>query len=179
LREIVHPDLWNYATIEPDLSGFDACFFCLGVTSIGMKKEEYERVTYGITLAAAEVLCRLNPRMTFIFVSGAGTDSSENGRIMWARVKGRTENALSRLPFAGTYMFRPGLIEALHGIKSRTTSYRVLYPLFKPLFPLIRAVFPDHILTTEQIGRAMLNVTRQGYPKQVLESKDIRAAASR
>jgi len=179
LREIVHQDLWNYATVEPDLSGFEACFFCLGVSSSGMKKEEYERLTYGITLAAAEALCRLNPRMTFIYVSGAGTDSSENGRVMWANVKGRTENALSRLPFAAAYMFRPGIIEPLYGIKSKTTSYRVLYMLTKPLFPWIRAAFPDYVLTTEQIGRAMLTVARQGYPKRVLESKDIRAAVPR
>ncbi len=179
LREIVHQDLWNYATVEPDLSGFEACFFCLGVSSSGMKKEEYERLTYGITLAAAEALCRLNPRMTFIYVSGAGTDSSENGRVMWANVKGRTENALSRLPFAAAYMFRPGIIEPLYGIKSKTTSYRVLYMLTKPLLPWIRAAFPDYVLTTEQIGRAMLTVARQGYPKRVLESKDIRAAVPR
>jgi uncharacterized protein YbjT (DUF2867 family) len=175
LREIRHSDLWSYATIEPDLSGFEACFFCLGVSSSGMKNEEYERLTYGITLAAAETLCRLNPRMTFIYVSGAGTDSSENGRITWARVKGRTENALSRLPFAAAYMFRPGIIEPLDGIKSKTVSYRVLYMLTKPLLPWIRAAFPDHVLTTEQISRAMLTVARQGYTKRVLESKDIRA----
>jgi uncharacterized protein YbjT (DUF2867 family) len=179
LREIVRSDLWHYATIESDLSGFDACFFCLGVSSGGMKEEEYERLTYGITLAAAEALCRLNPQMTFIYVSGAGTDSSENGRIRWARVKGRTENALLRLPFTAAYMFRPGIIEPLYGIKSKTASYRVLYTLTKPLLPWIRAAFPDHVLTTEQIGRAMLTVTRQGYPKRVLESKDIRAVLNR
>jgi uncharacterized protein YbjT (DUF2867 family) len=179
LREIVRSDLWNYATVEPDLSGFEACFFCLGVSSGGMEEEQYERLTYGITLAAAEVLCRLNPRMTFIYVSGAGTDSSENGRIRWARVKGKTENALSRLPFAAAYMFRPGIIEPLHGIKSKTASYRILYTLTKPLLPLMRAAFPDHVLTTEQIGRAMLKVARHGYPKRVLESKDIRAVVHR
>jgi uncharacterized protein YbjT (DUF2867 family) len=179
LREMVRSDLWNYANIEPDLSGFEACFFCLGVSSGGMEEEQYERLTYGITLAAAEALCRLNPRMTFIYVSGAGTDSSENGRIRWARVKGRTENALSRLPFAAAYMFRPGIIQPLHGIKSKTASYRILYSLTKPLLPLMRAAFPDYVLTTEQIGRAMLTVARQGYPKRVLESKDIRAVVSR
>ena len=126
LREIVHKDLWNYAEVEPDLVGFDACFFCLGVSSAGMAEQEYERLTYGITVAAADVLCRLNPRMTFIYVSGTGTDSSEKGRSMWARVKGRTENALLQRPFAAAYMFRPGLIQPLHGIKSKTTSYRLL-----------------------------------------------------
>jgi uncharacterized protein YbjT (DUF2867 family) len=178
LREIVHRDPGHYEGIEADLSGFDACFFCLGVSSSGMAREDYERVTYGITVAAAEVLCRLNPRMTFIYVSGAGTDSSERGRSMWARVKGRTENALLRMPFAAAYMFRPGIIEPLNGIKSRTTFYRVFYVLAKPLLPLLRSAIPDHVLTTQQIGRAMLTVARQGWPRQILESKDIRAAAN-
>jgi uncharacterized protein YbjT (DUF2867 family) len=177
LREIVHTDLWHYETIEAALSGFDACFFCLGVSSSGMTKEDYQRVTYGITIAAADILCRLNPRMTFVYVSGAGTDSSERGRIMWARIKGKTENALIRMPFTA-YMFRPGFIEPLDGIRSRTKSYRILYMLAKPLLPPLRAVFPNHVLTTKQIGRAMLTVTRNGYPKQVLGSTDIRAAAS-
>jgi uncharacterized protein YbjT (DUF2867 family) len=175
LREIVHKDLRNYAAIEASLSGFDACFFCLGVSSTGMKEEDYERVTYGIAMAAAEVLCRLNPRMTFIFVSGAGTDSSEHGRIMWARVKGKTENALLRLPFTAAYMFRPGLIEALYGARSKTPAYRIIYTLIKPLVPLLRKALPDYVVTTEQIGRAMLNVARHGYSKRVLESKDIRS----
>jgi len=177
LREVVHQDMWNYADVTTRLSGFDACFFCLGVSTAGMTAENYERVTYGITLAAAEVLCRLNTRMTFIYVSGAGTDSSEQGRAMWARIKGRTENALLRLPFAAAYMFRPGIIQPLHGVRSKTAAYRVFYTLTKPLLPFLRFAFPNHVLTTEQIGRAMLAVARHGYPKQVLESKDIRAAA--
>jgi uncharacterized protein YbjT (DUF2867 family) len=175
LQQIVHPDLWHYAEIESDLSGFDACFFCLGVSSAGMKEEEYARVTYGITMAAAETLSRLNPRMTFIYVSGAGTDSTEKGRSMWARVKGKTENALLRLPFAGAYMFRPGMIQPLHGIKPKTTWYRVLYDVLGPLLPLLRRVFPNQVLTTEEIGRAMLAVVRRGYPKPILETRDIRA----
>lgn len=176
LREIVHQDAWHYADIENDLSGFDACFFCLGVTSSGMKEEAYARVTYDITMAAAETLCRLNPKMTFIFVSGAGTDSSEQGRAMWARVKGRTENALLQLPFAAAYMFRPGVIEPVHGARSKTASYRVLYTLTKPLLPVLRWAFPDYVLTTQQIGLAMLAVARRGFSKRVLESKDIRSA---
>lgn len=175
LREIVHQDLWNYTAIEKELSGFDACFFCLGVSSAGMQEAAYERVTYGITLAAAATLSRLNPQMTFVYVSGAGTDSSGKGRIMWARVKGKTENALLRLPFKAAYMFRPGVIQPLHGIRSRTAAYRVLYSLTKPLLPLLRRVFPGSILTTEQIGRAMLEVVRHGVPKRILESKDINA----
>jgi len=179
LREVVHQDLWHFAAIEAELSGFDACFFCLGVSSSGMTEKDYAHVTYGITLAAAEVLSRLNPRMTFIYVSGAGTDSSEHGRSMWARVKGRTENALMELPFAAAYMFRPGFIEPLYGARSRTTIYRVFYTLAKPLLPLVRRAFPDSVLTTQQIGQAMLTVARDGYPRRVLQSKDIRAAAHR
>ena len=176
LRQIVRQDLWQYADIETDLTGFNACFFCLGVTSSGMTEEAYTRVTYDITLAAAETLCRLNPQMTFIYVSGAGTDSSQHGRTMWARVKGRTENALLQLPFAGAHMFRPGVIEPLHGARSKTASYRVLYTLTKPLLPVLGWVFPNHILTTEQIGLAMLSVAKHGYPERVLESRDIRSA---
>jgi uncharacterized protein YbjT (DUF2867 family) len=175
LQQIVHRDLWHYAEIERDLSGFDACFFCLGVSSAGMKEEEYARITYGITLAAAETLSRLNPRMTFIYVSGAGTDSTEKGRSMWARVKGKTENALLRLPFAGAYMFRPGMIQPLHGIKPKTTWYRVLYDVLGPLLPLLRRVFPNQVLTTEEVGRAMLDAARRGYRKPILDVRDIRA----
>ena len=178
LREIERQDLSHYEAIEPNLAGFDACFFCLGVSSSGMKEEDYERVTYGVTVAAAEVLCRLNPQMTFIYVSGAGTDSSEQGRIMWARIKGKVENALLRMSFKAAYMFRPGFIEPLYGTQSKTAAYRVFYMLTKPLLPLVRLAFPNYVLTTQQIGRAMLNVTRRGYPKRILESKDIRAAAN-
>jgi uncharacterized protein YbjT (DUF2867 family) len=177
LREIVHKDLWDYSSVESDLSGFDACFFCLGITSAGMKEEDYERVTHGITIAAAGILTRLNSQMTFVYVSGAGTDSSERGRVMWARVKGKTENALLRLPFRAAYMFRPGAIQPLHGLSSRTASYRLVYNLTKPLLPLLRSAFPNFILTTEQIGRAMLAVARYGAPKRILESKDINAIA--
>jgi uncharacterized protein YbjT (DUF2867 family) len=175
LREIVHPDLFHYAEIDANLSGFDACFFCLGVSSAGMKAEEYERITYGITLAAAETLCRLNPQMKFVYVSGAGTDSTERGRSMWARVKGKTENALLRLPFAAAYMFRPGMIQPLHGIRPKATFYRVFYSILKPLVPLLRRLFANQVLTTEEVGRAMLAVARRDYPKPILEIRDIRA----
>ena len=177
LREVAHRDLWNYAPIEMELSGLDACFFCLGVSAAGMKEADYDRITYGITIAAAEVLAHLNPQMTFIYVSGAGTDSSEHGRMMWARVKGKTENALMRLPFKAAYMFRPGIIQPLHGVRSRTTAYRLLYTLTKPLLPLLRYAFPGSILTTEQIGRAMLAVARNGAPRRLLETRDINAIA--
>jgi uncharacterized protein YbjT (DUF2867 family) len=171
----VHPDLFHYSEIEANLSGFDACFFCLGVSSAGMKAEEYEHITYGITLAAAETLCRLSPQMKFVYVSGAGTDSTERGRIMWARVKGKAENALLRLPFAAAYMFRPGMIQPLHGIRPKATFYRVFYSILKPFVPLLRRLFPNQVLTTEEVGRAMLAVVRRGYPKPILEIRDIRA----
>jgi uncharacterized protein YbjT (DUF2867 family) len=176
ILDIVHKDLLNYSAIEPQLRGFDACFFCLGVTSAGMKEADYERVTYGIAVAAAETLSRLNPQMTFVFVSGAGADSSERGRIMWARVKGKTENAILRLPFK-SYVFRPGVVLPAHGERSRTTVYRILYAATRPLLPLLKRVWPAHILTTEQFGRAMLSVARHGAPKRVLESSDINAVA--
>ena len=176
LREVVHGDLWHYDAIAQQLAGFDGCFFCLGVTSSGMKEADYERVTYGMTLAAAGILSRLNPRMTFIYVSGAGTDSSERGRSMWARVKGKTENALLRLPFAA-YMFRPGIIQPLFGVRSKTTWYNVFYAVAKPVLPVLRMMFPDSVLTTQQVGLAMLEVARHGYAKRILETKDIRVAA--
>ena len=172
LREIVRADLMNVPSYEPELDRFDACFFCLGVSAAGMTEERYTRVTYDLTLAVAQTLAKLNPSMTFIYVSGMGTDSTERGRTMWARVKGRTENALLKLPFKA-YMFRPGVIIPLHGITSRTSWYRVLYVLLKPLLPIVKRIFPSSVTTTEQMGRAMLAVARRGYPKRILESKDI------
>ena len=175
LREILHADLTNYAPIESQLSGFDACFFSLGISSAGLNEEQYSRVTYDITLRAAETLARLNPAMTFVYVSGQGTDSSEHGRIMWARVKGRTENALLRLPFKDAFMFRPGIIVPRFGARSRTALYRIPYTLTRPLLPLLLRAFPNHVLTTDEIGRAMIVVARHGAPKPILETRDIRS----
>lgn len=143
-----------------------------------MREADYNRLTYDLTIAAAESLCRLNPRMTFIYVSGAGTDSSERGRVMWARIKGNTENALLRMAFAAAYIFRPGIIEALNGARSKTPAYRILYIIVKPLLPLLRRAFPKYVVTTQEIGLAMAAVARHGYPQRVLESKDIRAVAN-
>jgi uncharacterized protein YbjT (DUF2867 family) len=143
-----------------------------------MSERQYETLTYTLTLAAAETLSRLNPAMTFVYVSGTGTDSSEKGRTMWARVKGKTENAILRLPFRAAYMFRPGIIQPVHGARSRTTAYRVGYALASPLLPLLRLLFPRYILTTEEIGRAMIHVARRGAPKKVLESWDIQECAN-
>jgi len=175
LHEIVHKDLFDYSAIEQQLSGYDACFFCLGVSSVGMSEPDYERITYGITLAAAQTLARLNPEMTFIFVSGAGTDSTEKGRSMWARVKGKTENALFQLPFRAQYMFRPGYIQPLHGIRSKTKVYDFFYKVLGPLYPVFKLLMPKYVTTTENIGRAMIKVARQGAPKSFLENQDINA----
>ena len=170
LREIVHHDFTDFTSIESDLAGLDACFFCLGVSSAGMSEEAYRRITYDYTLAAAEPLARLNPELTFVYISGAGTDAE--GRSMWARVKGATENALLAMPF-NAYMFRPGFIQPMHGERSRTRLYRVLIAAGRPLFPLVRRLFPKQVTTTEIIGLAMLRVARDGAPKRVLESPDI------
>lgn len=175
LRELVQHDLFDYSSIEADLENFDACFFCIGVTSSGMDEAQYTRLTHDLTLAAAQVLARLNPQMTFVYVSGAGADSSETGRTMWARVRGRLENALQRLPFKAVYVFRPGIIQPLHGIRSKTGSYRWFYTLSRPLLPLLRALMPDTVLSTEIMGRAMLAAARRGAPKAVLEAVDISA----
>ena len=175
LRELIHADFLDYSAIEQKLSGFDACFFCLGVSSAGMTEERYTRVTYDITLAAARTLVRVNPNMTFIYVSGMGTDSSERGRSMWARVKGKTENDLLRLRFKDAYMFRPAMIVPLHGVKSKTKLYRVFYAVLGPLLPLLNGRFPKYVTTTEQIGRAMIKVAEDGWPKPVLENSDINA----
>ena len=176
LTEIVHPDMMDYRTIESSLEGFDACFFCLGVSSFRMKEADYTRLTYDLTLAAARTLVRLNPQMTFIYVSGSGTDSTEQGRSMWARVKGKTENALKSLPFRAVYLFRPGVIEPLHGIQSKTRLYRLIYPALRPVMALMRALAPKQIVTTEEMGLAMLALARRGVPNRaVLEPADIGA----
>ena len=168
LREVIHSDFFNLAPIEPQLIGFNACFFCLGVSSIGMNKEEYGHITYDLTLNVARLLAKSNPEMTFCYVTGAGTDSSEQGRVAWARVKGATENALMRL-FKQAYMFRPGFMKATPGQKN-VKSY---YKLFAWLYPVGRAVYPAGFCTLQEVGLAMINAVRKGYPKQILEVADI------
>ena len=173
LSDVLVPDLMDLSSAEARLTGFDACFFCVGVTSAGLGEAEYTRLTYDLTLAVARTVARLNPGLTFLFVSGLGADGSERGRVMWARVKGRTENALLRLPLGAAYMFRPGYIQPLHGIRSRTRWYRLFYAAMAPLYPLLRAGFPGAVTTTEQLGRAMVAVARRGYGKPILDSRDI------
>jgi uncharacterized protein YbjT (DUF2867 family) len=179
LRELVVRDFLDFSPVESELAGYDACFFCVGITSAGMKEEDYRRITYDVTMAAAATLVRLNPGMTFVFVSGAGADSTESGRVMWARIKGKAENAILRMPFKASYVFRPGYIQPLQGIQSRTRIYRLLYLAIAPLYPVLKALFPRHVTTTERIGRAMLAVARRGAPKRVLESADINEVVDR
>jgi uncharacterized protein YbjT (DUF2867 family) len=173
LKEVVVSDLFDLTAVEPELRGYDACFFTLGVSAAGMSETAYTRLTYDLTLSVARTLLRLNPAMTFMYVSGMGTDSTERGRVMWARVKGRTENALLGLGFPAAYMFRPGAVQPLHGIRSRTGWYRALYRVTGFMLPLLKKVFPHAITTTEQLGRKVIAVAREGYPKQILESRDI------
>jgi uncharacterized protein YbjT (DUF2867 family) len=173
LVDRVVPDLTDLASIEVDLAGYDACFFCLGVTSVGMTEEAYRKVTYDITAAFAKTLARLNPAMTFVFVSGRGTDATEKGPTMWARVKGAAENVVRDAGFKATYMFRPGLIQPLHGITSRTTAYRVAYAMLWPVVSLSRLLAPRSVTTTENVGRAMIEAARRGAPKPYLENGDI------
>jgi uncharacterized protein YbjT (DUF2867 family) len=175
LREIVHVNFLDFSAIESRLAGFDACFFCLGVSSIGMDEERYRHLTYDITLAAATTVAKLNPQMVFVYVTGRGTDSTERGNLMWARVKGKTENDLLKLPFKAAYMFRPAGIQPLHGIRSKTAWVQAIYVAAAPLLTLLNRVAPKYMTTTEQVGRAMIKVARDGYPRPVLESEDINA----
>jgi hypothetical protein len=173
LTELIHADFLNLSAIESSLSGYDACYLCMGVSSVNMKEVNYERLTYALTLHWAKTLSRLNPDMTFCYVSGAGTDSSENGKSMWARVKGKTENHLLKLPFKRAYMFRPALIEPMKGLKNTLSLYRY----FGWLLPPIRLFFPNHTIGLRDIGIAMIHAVTRGYPKSVLEVPDIKALA--
>lgn len=178
LREIAHKDFLDFSSIEKDITGHDACFFCLGVSSIGMDAERYRHLTYDITLAAARPLARLNPGMTFVYVTGANTDSTGQGRVMWARVKGKTENDLLKLPFKAAFMFRPGAIQPLHGVRSKTPWVQALYVATGPLLSFLHQVAPKYVTTTEEVGRAMLSVAKRGYPKPILEMEDIHKAGA-
>jgi uncharacterized protein YbjT (DUF2867 family) len=175
LHEIVHGDFTDFSAIESELSRYDACFFCLGVSSVGMDAERYRHLTYDVTMAAARTLARLNPRMVFTYVTGRGTDTTEQGSVRWARVKGKTENDLLKLPFKAAYMFRPAGIQPLHGVRSKTSWVQAIYVVAAPLLSYLARTTPKYMTTSEQLGRAMIKVARDGYPKQVLESEDINA----
>lgn len=180
LREILRSDVGDLAqaAAEGELSGYDACFFCLGVSSVGMKEAAYREVTHDLTLAVAGTVCERNPGLVFTYVSGAGTDSTERGRSMWARVKGQTENELLALPM-DAYMFRPGYIQAGPGVVSKTALYRILYRLISPAYPLLRRMFPNAVTSTAEIGRAMLAVAADGADTRLLGPREINALAAR
>lgn len=173
LEEVLHSDFADLTSIEDKLSGYDACFFCLGVSSAGMNEADYTKVTYDYPLAAARSLLRASPSIQFVYVSGAGTDSSEKGRSMWARVKGKAENALLALPFQAAFMFRPAFIQPQHGIRSKTALYRGFYAVMGPLFPVAKALAPKYVITSEQVAKAMLAVAKRGAPSRVLENHEI------
>jgi hypothetical protein len=173
LKEIIHNDFFNFDTIKEQLAGFNACFFCLGVSSIGLNEEKYHRLTYDLTISLANILCGLNPDMVFCYVSGAGTDSSEKGRSMWARVKGKTENRLKQMPFRKAYMFRPGYIQPTKGLKN---AYKI-YKVFSPFYPFLKLLFPKYVCTLKEIGMAMINTVNKGYEKRILEVTDIKELA--
>jgi uncharacterized protein YbjT (DUF2867 family) len=175
LVELIHRDFTDFTAIEAGLAGYDACLFCLGTSAAGMSEADYRRVTYDFALAAARTLLRLNPAMTFIYVSGEGTDGTAKGRTMWARVKGETENALLGLGFGAAYMFRPGIIRPGKGIVSKTPLYRTLYAVMAPLFPVLKAAAPNLMTTTEVLGRAMLRAAKSGAPAAVLDTRAINA----
>ena len=173
---LVNPDFFNWDGVEVAFEGYDACFFCLGVSAVGMKEEEYKRITYELTLGVAEVLLRSGVK-TFVYVSGQGTN--EHVRQMWARVKGATESALMRMPFEHVYCFRPGFIQPLDGIRSKTRFYQAIYSATGWMYPLLRRVAGRFVTTTREVGRAMISVAAVGYEKRMLENVDIQAAAAR
>jgi uncharacterized protein YbjT (DUF2867 family) len=175
LHELMHDNFFDFSAIESQLTGYDACFFCLGVSSIGMDEARYRHLTYDIPMAAATTLSRLTPGMVFIYVTARGTDSTGQGSRMWARVKGKTENDLLKLPFKAAYMFRPAAIQPLHGVRSKIAWVHATYVATAPLWALLNKIAPAYATTTEKVGRAMIKVAREGYRKSVLESEDINA----
>lgn len=175
LKEIVHNDFYDFSKIESQLKGYNACYFCLGTTSVGKKEQEYTRTTYDLTMHAAQTLSRLNPEMTFCYISGEGTNSTEQGRMMWARVKGKTENDLMKLPFKAVYNFRPGFIKPIKGMKNTLSFAKpLLY-----LYPVFKLLLPSHGCTLEDLGHAMIHVTMNGYAKHILENNDISSIGRR
>lgn len=173
LKELIHKDFSNFSDVIKQLEGYDACFFCLGISAAGLKEKEYKRITYDFTISLAKTLLEVNSQITFNYVSGQGTNSTEKGRLMWARVKGKTENDLLNLGFKNAFMFRPGAIIPLRGIKSRTKSYQFMYDYFMWLIKGIKAIAPNYVVNTSQIGLAMINSVLKGYPHKVLKPKDI------
>ena len=179
LKEIIHSDFYNLEPISSQLKGYNACYFCLGVSALRMKEADYKRITYDLTLQFANTFLAMNPDSTFCYVSGQSTDETEQGNQMWARVKGATENALLALPFKAAYMFRPGYIQPLKGVRSSTSWYNALYSIVKPLYPILKSVFPGSVTSGKQLGLAMINSVLTGYEKKRLENRDINLLASK
>ena len=179
VKELLIKDFTDYSEVEDQLTGYNACFFCLGISSFGMEEDAYTKITYDYSVAAAEVLSRLNPEMTFSFISGQSTDSTEKGSTMWARVKGRAENAVKSYPFKAVYLFRPGYIHPMKGVKSRTRIYQILIPILSPFFPIMKRLMPGSVTTSVNLGQAMIKSAKIGYEKQVLENPDINTLAER
>lgn len=173
LREIIHTDFFDLSPIANQLTDYNACFFCLGVSSVGMKEPEYYRLTYTLTMHMAEILAGQNRDIVFCYISGASTDSSEKGRMMWARIKGKTENDLMKLPFKKVYAFRPGYMHPTKGLKNTLKFYKYI----SWLYPVFKVVMPNKVSTLKELGLAMIQAATKGYPKQILEVKDIRALA--
>jgi len=177
LHELIHDDFLDLVPVCADFADADACFFCLGISSAGMKEEDYRRVTYDFTMAAAKEILAESPNSTFCFVSGAGTDGSGRGRVMWARVKGQTEQALLAMPFKGAYMFRPGYIQPMKGVRSKTALYQMIYNVVGPLYPIMRLFMPSYLTTTVELAHAMIEAARAGDERHVLETPDINRLA--
>jgi uncharacterized protein YbjT (DUF2867 family) len=175
LKEIIHSDFNNINPIADKLAGYDACLFCLGVSAVGMKEEDYTRLTHTLTLHVAKTMLQQNPGMTFCYISGAGTDSTEKGKMMWARVKGKTENDLLNLPFKQVFLFRPGYMNPTKGMKNTLKYYKYI----SWMYPALRLLLPKYVSTLSELGKAMINAVILGYPKQVLEVKDIVTLASK
>ncbi len=174
MKELIHKDFMNYGPIRDQLKGYDACFFCMGTTSIGKNEQDYTHITYDLTMQAARVLSELNPVMTFCYVSGMGTDSSERGRSMWARVKGKTENDLTKLPFKAVFLFRPGFIQPIRGLRHTLFFAKI----GAPVFPLLRLLVPSYVCTLRDVGQAMIRVAQSGYRQRILECREIADAAN-
>jgi uncharacterized protein YbjT (DUF2867 family) len=178
LRELIHADLFDLSAVRGHLKDLDACFWCLGVSSVGMEEPEYRRLTHDLTVNVAEVLVAESPRMTFCFVSGEGADSTEQGKTMWARVKGAAENAVLRMPFQAAYVFRPGYIQPMRGVRSRTRLYNAFYAFSKSLYPMFKLVAAKHVTTTEELGKAMIEAAANGYSQRIIDSKDVHVLAA-
>jgi uncharacterized protein YbjT (DUF2867 family) len=177
LRELIHTDLFELSTVRTHLKDLDACFWCLGVSSVGMDEAEYRRLTHDLTVKVAEVLVAESPSLTFCFVSGEGADSTEQSKTMWARVKGAAENAVLRMPFKATYVFRPGFIQPVRGVRSKTRLYNAFYAFAKPLYPVFRLFAAKHVTTTAELGKAMIEAAAHGYPQRIIDSKDVHVLA--